>query len=97
MGGDSVIWLRCPDATLAPNDVNQQCKMAAPVSLIFWLHFCAAGRSGDTSYISLTVRLALTDTRPPSRHFPTSRASFKWPEAASSASSSESGTRVTPL
>ncbi len=27
--------------------LRHQCKMATPVSRIFWLHFCTVGGSGD--------------------------------------------------
>ncbi len=33
--------------TLVPDDVTMQRRMAAPVSGIFWLHFCRVGGSGD--------------------------------------------------
>lgn len=32
-----------------------QCKMAAPISQILWLHFCTEGGSGHTLFLSFTV------------------------------------------
>lgn len=33
-------------------------KMAAPVSDIFWFHFCAVGRSGDASSVFFLLKLS---------------------------------------